>query len=73
MPSKAGEVFLCAVCGDPHPDEEATLDDQLGPVCPCCKVQIKSALAWLAKVKIDRPINELDINPTNIKRFQNET
>jgi hypothetical protein len=69
--SKAGHLFVCVLCGEDHPEDEATHDYQLGgPVCVMCRVHLQDAVQVLAKAAgITRPLLATDINQFNHKRF----
>lgn len=51
MSAKAGEVFVCAICGDPHPERDAHWNEELNaPVDEECKKLYMKAGAWLKHI-----------------------
>lgn len=70
MQPKASELFICACCGEPHPEPHAFFDEQWkGPVCTECRSNSKWAVAWMKRAKIAEPLRESDLNPQLKARF----
>lgn len=70
MHAKAGSLFRCSCCGGEFPEEDAYVEEQLGPICQECKFFVFKAVVELKKHEIHRPINTNDINQSNHQRFK---
>jgi hypothetical protein len=69
--TKASDTFMCVCCHQPHHEDEASFDDQLGgPVDNHCRKLLIKASAWLKHAGISRPIQTADINMHNCNRFK---
>ncbi len=67
----AAHLFSCVCCREDKPEDEATLDAQLGgPVCEECAKNLMKGVAWLRHAGIARPIDITDINDHNCNRFK---
>ena len=52
---KAGMMFRCCCCGESFPEDQAIVDQQLGPVCKECNTRLLGANAWLKEI-FSRPL-----------------
>lgn len=66
---KAGYEFICSCCKEPHPEDEAINDAQLGPICKSCERQARWATAWLKRAGINRPMDENDVTEQYKSRY----
>lgn len=73
-PPMIGQQFRCVCCKEPHDEQEATYEDDLGgPVCDDCRKALLGASAWLKTAGMKRVFKATDITQSNHARFKNYT